>query len=74
MKIQELKSLIRSEVRKSLNEELDHTYEGIEDSILQGLSDWTEIPKPKLWNSMTPNAKRALGVLIRELKLTLDTK
>ena len=56
------------------NEELDHTYEGIEDSILQGIADWTGIQKSKLYSSMTSNAKKALGTLTRELKPTLDKK
>jgi len=56
------------------NEELDHTYEGIEDSILQGIADWTGIQKSKLYNSMSSNAKKALGTLTRELKPTLDKK
>ena len=56
------------------NEELDHTYEGIEDSILQGISDWTGIQKSKLYSSMSSNAKRALSTLTRELKPTLDKK
>jgi hypothetical protein len=56
------------------NEELDHTYEGIEDSILQGIADWTGIQKSKLYSSMSSNAKRALGTLTRELKPTLDKK
>lgn len=55
-------------------EELDHTYEGIEDSILQGIADWTGIQKSKLYSSMSSNAKRALGTLTRELKPTLDKK
>ena len=55
-------------------EELDHTYEGIEDSILQGISDWTGIQKSKLYSSMSSNAKKALGTLTRELKPTLDKK
>ena len=55
-------------------EELDHTYEGIEDSILQGISDWTGIQKSKLYSSMSSNAKRALSTLTRELKPTLDKK
>jgi hypothetical protein len=56
------------------NEELDHTYEGIEDSILQGIADWTGIQKSKLYSSMSSNAKRALSTLTRELKPTLDKK
>jgi hypothetical protein len=56
------------------NEELDHTYEGIEDSILQGIADWTGIQKSKLYSSMSSNAKKALGTLTRELKPTLDKK
>ena len=55
-------------------EALDHTYEGIEDSILQGISDWTGIQKSKLYTSMSLNAKKALGTLTRELKPTLDSK
>jgi len=55
-------------------EELDHTYEGIEDSILQGIADWTGIQKSKLYSSMSSNAKKALGTLTRELKPTLDKK
>ena len=74
MKQSELHNLIRQEIKKSLNEELDHTYEGIEDSILQGISDWTGIQKSKLHRSMSSNAKKALGMLIRELKPTLDKK
>ena len=60
--------------RQIRNEELDHTYEGIEDSILQGIADWTGIQKSKLYSSMTSNAKKALGTLTRELKPTLDKK
>ena len=56
------------------NEELDHTYEGIEDSILQGIADWTGIQKSKLYSSMSSNAKKSLGTLTRELKPTLDKK
>ena len=74
MKQSELQNLIRQEIKKSLKEELDHTYEGIEDSILQGISDWTGIQKSKLYSSMSSNAKKALGMLIRELKPTLDSK
>lgn len=74
MKTQEFKNLIREEVRKTLAEELDHTYEGIEDSILQGISDWTEIPKPKLWSLISSKGHRALGDFIRELKPVLDKK
>ena len=74
MKQSELQNLIRQEIKKTIKEELDHTYEGIEDSILQGISDWTGIQKSKLYNSMSLNAKKALGMLIRELKPTLDSK
>ena len=74
MKKLELQNLIRQEIKKSLKEELDHTYEGIEDSILQGISDWTGIQKSKLYSSMSSNAKRALSTLTRELKPTLDKK
>ena len=74
MKLAEFKKLIREEISKVLNEELDHTYEGIEDSILQGISDWTGIQKSKLYTSMSLNAKKALGMLIGELKPTLDSK
>jgi hypothetical protein len=74
MKQSELQNLIRQEIKKSLKEELDHTYEGIEDSILQGISDWTGIQKSKLYNSMSSNAKKALATLTRELKPTLDKK
>lgn len=74
MKYTELKNLIREEIQKTLAEELDHTYEGIEDSILQGISDWTEIPKPKLWSSMSSKGKRALMDLVMELKPVLDKK
>jgi hypothetical protein len=74
MKQSELQNLIRQEIKKSLNEELDHTYEGIEDSILQGIADWTGIQKSKLYNSMSSNAKKALATLTRELKPTLDKK
>ena len=74
MKNQELRKLVAEEVKKALAEELDHTPEGIEDSILQGVSDWTSIPKSKLWNSMSPKAKQALNILVRELKPTLDSK
>ena len=74
MKQLELQNLIRQEIKKSLKEELDHTYEGIEDSILQGISDWTGIQKSKLYSSMSSNAKRALSTLTRELKPTLDKK
>ena len=74
MKQPELRNLIRQEIKKSLKEELDHSYEGIEDSILQGIADWTGIQKSKLYNSMTSNAKKALGALTRELKPTLDKK
>ena len=55
-------------------EALDHTPEGIEDSILQGLSDWTGIQKSKLYNSMNSNAKSALATLVKEIKPTLDKK
>jgi hypothetical protein len=55
-------------------EAMDHTPEGIEDSILQGLSDWTGILKSKLYNSMNSNAKIALATLVKELKPTLDKK
>jgi len=41
---------------------------------LQGISDWTGIQKSKLYTSMSLNAKKALGMLIRELKPTLDSK
>jgi hypothetical protein len=74
MKQSELQNLIRQEIKKTIKEELDHTYEGIEDSILQGISDWTGIQKSKLYTSMSLNAKKALGMLIRELKPTLDSK
>ncbi len=74
MKHLQLQNLIRQEIKKSLKEELDHTYEGIEDSILQGIADWTGIQKSKLYNSMSSNAKKALGALTRELKPTLDKK
>ena len=55
-------------------EAMDHTPEGIEDSILQGLSDWTGILKSKLYNSMSSNAKIALATLVKEIKPTLDKK
>jgi len=55
-------------------EAMDHTPEGIEDSILQGLSDWTGILKSKLYNSMNSNAKIALATLVKEIKPTLDKK
>ena len=74
MKHLKLQNLIRQEIKKSLKEELDHTYEGIEDSILQGIADWTGIQKSKLYNSMSSNAKKALGTLTRELKPILDKK
>ena len=74
MKHLKLQNLIRQEIKKSLNEELDHTYEGIEDSILQGIADWSGIQKSKLYNSMSLNAKKALGTLTRELKPILDKK
>jgi len=74
MKQSELQNLIRQEIKKSLKEELDHTYEGIEDSILQGIADWTGIQKSKLYSSMSSNAKKALSTLTRELKPTLDKK
>ena len=74
MKHLQLQNLIRQEIKKSLKEELDHTYEGIEDSILQGIADWTGIQKSKLYNSMSSNAKKALGTLTRELKPILDKK
>ena len=74
MKQPELRNLILQEIKKLLKEELDHTYEGIEDSILQGIADWTGIQKSKLYNSMSSNAKKALGTLTRELKPILDKK
>ena len=74
MKQLELRNLILQEIKKLLKEELDHTYEGIEDSILQGIADWTGIQKSKLYNSMSSNAKKALGTLTRELKPILDKK
>ena len=76
MKPDEFKRLLKefTPEKQIRNEELDHTYEGIEDSILQGIADWTGIQKSKLYNSMSSNAKRALGTLIRELKPTLDKK
>ena len=74
MKQPELRNLILQEIKKLLKEELDHTYEGIEDSILQGIADWSGIQKSKLYNSMSLNAKKALGTLTRELKPTLDKK
>ncbi len=55
-------------------EAMDHTPEGIEDSILQGLSDWTGMQKSKLYNSMNSNAKSALATLVKEIKSTLDKK
>jgi hypothetical protein len=55
-------------------EAMDHTPEGIEDSILQGLSDWTGMQKSKLYNSMNSNAKSALATLVKEIKPTLDKK
>jgi len=72
----EFKRLLKefTPVKQIRNEELDHTYEGIEDSILQGIADWTGIQKSKLYNSMSSNAKKALGTLTRELKPTLDKK
>jgi hypothetical protein len=60
--------------RQIRKEAMDHTPEGIEDSILQGLSDWTGILKSKLYNSMNSNAKSALATLVKELKPTLDKK
>jgi hypothetical protein len=74
MKPQEFRKLIREEVQKIIAEELDHTYEGIEDSVLSGISDWTGIPKSKLWNSLTPAAAKALNTFVKELKPILDKK
>jgi len=74
MKKTDLQSLIREEVKKIMTEETDHTYEGIEDSILTGISDWTGIPKSKLWNSLTPAAAKSLDTFIKELKPVLDRK
>ena len=72
MKKSELQKIIREEIQKIVTEELDHTYEGIEDSILQGISNWTELKKEKIWNSMTPAGKKALMTLVMELKPILD--
>jgi hypothetical protein len=72
MKKLEFRNLIREEVSKIMSEELDYTYEGIEDSILQGISDWTELKKEKIWNSLSAAGKRALMTLVQELKPMLD--
>ena len=74
MKKSELQSLIREEVKNVLTEELDHTYEGIEDSILQGIADWTGIQKSQLFNSLSPEAGKALHMLVVSLKPVLDKK
>ena len=72
MKSSEFKDLIRKEIKKSLSEELDHTHEGIEDSILAGIADWTGMKKPQIWNSLSPAAAKALSTLVKELKPILD--
>ena len=74
MKKSELRQIIREEIKKNLNEVLDHTYEGIEDSILQGVSDWTGMKKEDIWKSLTPTGAKALHTLIKELKPVLDSK
>jgi hypothetical protein len=74
MKQSELQNLIRQEIKKSLKEELDHTYEGIEDSILQGIADWTNTKKSEVFKMLTPAAAKALHILVTELKPTLDKK
>lgn len=74
MQITEFKDLIRKEIRKSLSEELDHTYEGIEDSILSGIADWTNMKKSEVFKMLTPAAAKALHTLITELKPILDKK
>jgi len=72
MKHSELRQLIREEVSRIMSEKSDHTYEGIEDSILQGISDWTELKKEQIWKSLSSTGKRALMTLIMELKPMLD--
>lgn len=74
MKTSELKQIIREEVKKVLTEDFDHTYEGIEDSILQGICDWTGLKKSQLYNSLTPDAGKALHTLVQSLKPILDKK
>jgi hypothetical protein len=74
MKLSQFKQIIREEIQKYLPEELDHTYEGIEDSILGGIADWTGMKKSQIWNSLSPAAAKALSTLIKELKPILDKK
>jgi hypothetical protein len=50
----------------------DYTYESIESSILEGISDYTNVKKSKLYNLMSSDAKKALNKLVIELKPTLN--